>query len=318
MAVTKVEWAKETWNPITGCNIDCPYCYARLKTKRFSGDIRFNLLGKDYKASGNLYTLESVCANSRGYIVNYPFGFNPTFHKYKLNKTSKFAKPSNIAVCLMGDAFGDWVPFSWEIDIFDVCKRFPENKYLFLTKNPKRYRELAIAGLLPSDSNYWYGTTITNSSDKQYLNGTYNTFLAIEPILERIDIAEICLNNKPKWVIIGAETGNRKGRVIPDQEWIIEIVNYCKENNIPLFMESSLKGIMQNDFVQEFPEGLKNIDGPTEKQKKRLYAKCGVCKAEKPKKDMFAILYREKRGQGDKSLAYICKECFEDWKKQFD
>ena len=37
MKKTKIDWAESTWNPVTGCNHDCAYCYARNIARRFSG-----------------------------------------------------------------------------------------------------------------------------------------------------------------------------------------------------------------------------------------------------------------------------------------
>ena len=28
-AKTKIDWAEASWNPVTGCQHDCEYCYAR-------------------------------------------------------------------------------------------------------------------------------------------------------------------------------------------------------------------------------------------------------------------------------------------------
>lgn len=61
------------------------------------------------------------------------------------------------------------------------------------------------------------------------------------------------LKSNIEWVIIGAETGNRKGKVTPKREWIDNIVAKCKEVNIPVFMKSSLHDIMNDDFIQEYP-----------------------------------------------------------------
>ena len=55
------------------------------------------------------------------------------------------------------------------------------------------------------------------------------------------------------WVIVGAETGNRKNKVIPKKEWIMEILDECRERGKPIFMKESLREIMGTDFVQEFP-----------------------------------------------------------------
>ena len=35
MRNTKIEWCDMTWNPISGCYGDCPYCYARQMANRF-------------------------------------------------------------------------------------------------------------------------------------------------------------------------------------------------------------------------------------------------------------------------------------------
>lgn len=56
----------------------------------------------------------------------------------------------------------------------------------------------------------------------------------------------------PDWIIVGAETGNRKNKVRPEKDWLGGIVNGCAEHNIPLFMKESLCGLMGNDFRQEF------------------------------------------------------------------
>lgn len=55
------------------------------------------------------------------------------------------------------------------------------------------------------------------------------------------------------WIIIGAETGNRKEKVVPKREWIEHVAETCKISNVPLFMKESLRELMDNDFRQEFP-----------------------------------------------------------------
>ena len=65
------------------------------------------------------------------------------------------------------------------------------------------------------------------------------------PGLKRIEL--------PDWIIVGAETGNRKNKVRPGKDWLGGIVNGCAEHNIPLFMKESLRNLMGSDFRQEFP-----------------------------------------------------------------
>lgn len=55
------------------------------------------------------------------------------------------------------------------------------------------------------------------------------------------------------WIILGAESGNRKDKVVPRREWIDNIVQICDERSIPVFMKESLRGLMCEGFRQEFP-----------------------------------------------------------------
>lgn len=36
---TKIDWCDSTWNPLTGCNHGCEYCYARAIAHRFGKQI---------------------------------------------------------------------------------------------------------------------------------------------------------------------------------------------------------------------------------------------------------------------------------------
>lgn len=60
----------------------------------------------------------------------------------------------------------------------------------------------------------------------------------------------------PEWIIVGAETGSRKDKVIPRREWIENIVEQCRKYNIPVFMKPSLTDIWGEELIQEFPKAL--------------------------------------------------------------
>lgn len=144
-----------------------------------------------------------------------------------------------------------------------------------------------------ANDNMWFGTTITRQYELNRMlklpYGNAHTFLSVEPILERIDIdhylptsdarwrcsycghyaityANHCsscshiggysgsFRKQPvNWIILGAESGNRKDKVVPRREWIDNIVQICDERNIPVLMKESLRGLMGADFRQEFP-----------------------------------------------------------------
>jgi protein gp37 len=156
----------------------------------------------------------------------------------------------------MADLFGEWVPDEWIQEVFAACEKAPQHKYLFLTKNADRYMRIINEGIITVQDNYWFGTTATTPDGDVYKrNQGINTFASIEPILQKFNGCKD-LSLLPDWVIIGAETGNRKGKVIPEKAWIDNIVTGCKEACVPVFMKESLRALMGDDFIQQWPEGL--------------------------------------------------------------
>lgn len=252
MKKTKIEWCDSTWNPVTGCLHGCEYCYARRIAERFAD-------------KNNLTYVDGV-KPSHLKNIPYPYGFFPTLHPDRLDEPARMTKPRNIFVCSMADLFGGWVPDEWIQEVFSACEKAPQHNYLFLTKNPARYRNAFLYECM-TKFNAWIGTTIAYKEDKSrilefvgnvplYEDKNPRRFISIEPILADIGIIP-CLYMLD-WVIIGAETGNRKGKVIPQKEWIDKIVSQCKAYGIPVFMKNSLTEIMGDEFRQEYPNVMKN------------------------------------------------------------
>lgn len=202
-----------------------------------------------------------------GIKAHYPYGFKPTLHRYRLNDyIGKDGR--NVFVCSMADLFGEWVPDGWIWEVFEACGKAPQHNYLFLTKNPARYtKDTTYQVLLKFASvKAWFGTTVTTQPDfdlRAWNLPLYrHCFLSMEPMLEEIRIdAEKITASPIKWVIIGAETGRRKGKVIPKRGWIEDVVDGCRKAGIPVFMKSSLADIWGGRLVQEFPEGLNRRKG---------------------------------------------------------
>ena len=267
---TKIEWCDSTWNPVTGCLHGCEYCYAMKIANRFSGYIpeenpgtvkiiEDTLSGKPIPVFWSpMFEVESMQARRKkdGRVVPaiYPFGFCPTFHKYRLDEPSRIEKLKNIFVCSMADLFGQWVPDSWIEAVFEACEKAPQHRYLFLTKNPQRYADLARNGKLPKKENMWYGSTVDSMSARRYPGRLQdNTFVSIEPLTEYMDLG-IGSFGGDRWVIIGAETGNRKGKVTPKKEWIDKICEAADLTKMAVFMKDSLIPIVgEENMRREFP-----------------------------------------------------------------
>ena len=300
---TKIDWADATWNPVTGCLHGCEYCYARKIAERFGGCWRLDLppdtswrknvdvgergLMGDYARhrNGKCHVLnepEIECAvfdppnGYRGEKKPYPYYFDPTFHRYKLDEPQKWKKPRNIFVCSMADLFGGWVQDEWIQEVFQACEAAPWHRYLFLTKNPTRLCKMANAYVirkwnakhqkphkqtdeyegvlpLPVHDNWWFGSSLDNANARRFDGGfTWNTFTSIEPLTEYMDMG-LGSFGSDKWTIIGAETGNRNGKVIPKREWVENIMEAASITNMKVFMKESIRDLMGDDFRQEFP-----------------------------------------------------------------
>lgn len=223
MKSTKIEWCDSTLNPVIGCKYGCEFCYARRLNNRFH------------------------------YIEDFS---KPQFFPDRLKELNT-KKPYNIFMDSMSD-IADWKD-KWISETFEAIRNNPQHNYLFLTKRPSIYNRL----LHFCNDNIWCGATITDrySSIATICNleeiNNLNIFLSIEPLLEKIRFA-LGIPKYIKWVIIGAETGNRKGKIKPEAEWIEYIVSECDWHKIPVFMKDSLIPIIgEENMRREFPEGLK-------------------------------------------------------------
>ena len=261
---TKIDWADATWNPVTGCFHNCPYCYARGIAHRYGlpyapslGDPGMEGAAKWDSDEG----MDTMLELEKPYIKDgkkqpYPMGFYPTFHRYRLNIPARWERPRTIFVCSMADLFGDWVPDEWIREVFDACATAPQHRYLFLTKNPARYSQLVKNGIvMPNTIEWWYGYTVDGLRElPDHRPIGWHSFVSVEPLLRAPDAKMLEDIAKTSWIIVGAETGNRKGKVIPEKAWIDQIVHKAQSAWMtPVFMKESLREIMGRDFRQEFP-----------------------------------------------------------------
>jgi protein gp37 len=157
-------------------------------------------------------------------------------------------KPKRIFVNSMSD-IAYWEQ-EWIENVVERIKEYPQHTFIFLTKIPKVYHfyENLVGGFPP---NCMIGVTINTQKDIENLNKAANespyNFISLEPIQEYIDY-ELFLY-PPDWLIIGAETGNRKNKIIPEKSWIEEF----RHIDIPVFMKDNLKDIVDGNLRQEFP-----------------------------------------------------------------
>ena len=261
---TNIEYCDMTWNPVTGCLHGCEYCYARKIANRFGSSTPIDESGADIMLPSKgrkAIELENSLyrRDKNGKIVKnpYPFGFTPTFHKYRLNAPQKTITPKAIFVGSMCDLFGPEVPADWIEAALNACRSAPQHKYLLLTKNPGRYSEFIHSYESGGKATaIFYGATATNDEQLRRAYVSAASWLSIEPLQEELDSDKyLAYDGSARWsrVVIGAETGNQKSKVIPKRRWIENIVNACADLDIPVFMKDSLIKVWEAPLIREVP-----------------------------------------------------------------
>ena len=102
------------------------------------------------------------------------------------------------------------------------------------------------------------GVPVTRSSEKRRIDDLKKNIKArhyhvtFEPLFD--DIGEIDFEGID-WIVIGTETGNRKGKSYSRPEWVLSIAEQAKAHGIPVFMKEDLLPIMGDErMIQELPE----------------------------------------------------------------
>jgi protein gp37 len=260
---TKIEWCDYTWNPVTGCQHSCSYCYAKQFAERGLGEYSKYVKGQR---------------------------FTPNFHIDRLEEPMQVKKPSRIFVCSMGDLFGSWVTSGWINDVLSVAAECLQHTFIFLTKNPARLKDYAFS------DNSWIGTSIENqeAAEKRVpllLEAKAAVrFISVEPLLGSVDFTMLArqeqnptwIDGKPApwtfyddaltgfkahkaggwygpkvdWVIIGRQTG-RRNLPLPDPKWVTDLVGQCNAAGVPVWMKNSLADVTPpgpSGLIQQWPK----------------------------------------------------------------
>jgi protein gp37 len=220
-----IEWAKWSWNPVTGCKHGCVYCYARDIANRF-----------------------------------YKQGFEPTYHPDRLDAPKNTKVPEqaetdvgykNVFVCSMADLFGDWVPQEWIDSVLQQVRENPQWNFLFLTKNPKRY-----VGIDFPD-NAWVGTTVDNNQRVKPAIDAFRSvrakvkFLSCEPLTESLIVqdSDLVLFD---WIIIGGQSSSSGAPANqPEWSWVEELLNTSRLAGVKVYFKPNL-----TTRPKEYPGGI--------------------------------------------------------------
>ena len=227
--MTKIEWADETWNPVTGCtpiSEGCQNCYAKRMANRLKG--RY------------------------GYPDDDPF--RVTFHPDRVNEPLGWIKPKRIFVCSMGDFNHSEVEWNWQYKIIEIMFCNSDHTYMVLTKRPQELAERLDNIYFHLGRNYgpepfplknlWLGVTAENQqrADERIpillQIPAAVRFVSLEPLLGPVNvfnIPDITDPRWPDWVIVGGETGPGARKM--EAEWAYSVRDQCISAGIPFFFK---------------------------------------------------------------------------------
>ena len=227
---TSIEWAQWSWNPITGCKHDCPYCYARDIAQRFT----------------NLYR--------NGFDPSiWPARFAAPDNTHVPQMAEQNVAYRNVFTGSMADIFGRWVPEEWIHLVVERVEANPQWNFLFLTKFPQRVHEF---GKMPK--NAWMGTTVdcqerVANAEKAFAKmGGGIKWLSVEPMLTPLKFSRLDLFD---WIVIGGASPSAKTpRWVPPFDWVADLHAQARKAGCAVYHKDNL-GMGDGIRLKEFPWG---------------------------------------------------------------
>ena len=218
---TSIEWARWSWNPVTGCLHNCPYCYARdIANHRFEQKFEPSFLPARLQAPKLTKVPERADSDLGG-------GYR------------------NVFVCSMADLFGKWVPADWIEAVLDQVRSNPQWNFLFLTKFPQRMSEFEYP------ENAWLGTSIdlqarVKNAERAMSKVKANVrWLSLEPLLEPIQIDFSLF----KWIVIGGATKSHETPVWePPRRWVWDLTFAAQQAGCSVYHKTNLA-----DRLRDYP-----------------------------------------------------------------
>ena len=206
----------QNMNLVIGCTIGCSYCYARNNVRRFH-------MTEDFS--------------------------RPEYFPGKLRLIDR-KRPQNLLLTGMSD-FSDWKP-EWREEVFARIAQNPQHQYIFLTKRPEKIQ------FSTELDNVWFGVTVTSAKEKGRIQAMREHIRAkhyqvsFEPMFD--DIGEVDFTGI-EWIVVGTETGRRKGKSESKPEWVWNLTDQAHSLGIPVFMKEDLLPVMgEEQMVQELPQ----------------------------------------------------------------
>lgn len=172
----------------------------------------------------------------------------------------KYGSGKSIFIEHCNDLFAKDVPLEMIIAILNHCQLYPDNTYVFQTKNPARYKEKMLNGYWPK--NRILGCTIESDHYCPEISKAPHprarclamcdlgceTFITVEPILAftPIKLAALLTTPNPNFINIGADS-KWHGLPEPTKDTILELLEILKAHpsNIEIRRKVNLERLLK-------------------------------------------------------------------------
>ena len=194
--------------------------------------------------------------------------FQPRFHPQRLEEPLHWRSPRRVAVCFMGDLFGDWQRVEavedrpkvkeWDMaevrrQILALVRKCPQHTFLFLTKAPQN-----LAKWNPWPDNAWVGASACDADSffwaYHHLRSVEakTKWISLEPLLGPPNKGHLLAACEViNWLVIGAQSG--PGAVKPRKEWVYEIAGAAVRAGIPIWFKENLRKLYPELRRQALP-----------------------------------------------------------------
>lgn len=293
---TKIEWATDQWNPVTGCSKvsqGCKHCYAEREWQRLAAP----------REKPNLYT-------GRAFT-------DVRCHPEKLEIPLRWTKPRRIFVNSMSDLFHEDVPDDFIDHVFAVMALCQQHVFQILTKRPERMQDYMRERVSSMEVNKRVAEQIGNYLhlspclghliDEVYYGESWplpNVWLGVScedqataderiPLLLQTPAAVRWVSAEPllgpiyfdqwlwehtkdedgvkdsqpsemiNWIVVGGESGpySRETHI----EWCESIRDQCRAAAVPFFMKQLTNDTGRKIPIEKWPADLQIREYPNER-----------------------------------------------------
>jgi protein gp37 len=236
---TKIETCDLTWNPITGCEHKCWFCYAKRGYDRFG------------------------------------WSFKPTFHPERIKELADLKPPSGrgrkswiaehypgqwlVFVCSVSDLFAPWTLDRWRDETLERIGWTPDHIICqLLTKSPE-----GISNESTFNKNVWLGVSVTCQDDVTRIGTLLDVpsegkfFAYIEPLLGPVEIPNDLLK-KLDWMVVGKLTGFSRKVAAINRYWVdgpTGLIAQARRYHIPIFLKNTIIDEFGPEYaMRDFPK----------------------------------------------------------------